>query len=221
MKIHFADSKYQLPADFKEAYIDAIKKAYKEADKLLPFGSKHINFFVQPRTFWLIEETGDNAHTHNSEFIELAFDPTRDKKGLEVIVYGVRLSVFHEMNHAARFNIPIWHKTFLDNCLMEGLATVFARDYAGETGSWSKYPAKAKVEQWIQEIIDKNDLFNWEHYSYSHPDGRQWMAYKIGTYLIDQAMKNSGKSVIELTQMECVDILKLAQVDTKGYAGLW
>jgi uncharacterized protein YjaZ len=47
---------------------------------------------------------------------------------------------------------------------------------------------------------------------FTHTDGRKWIGYKVGTYIIDQAMKNSGKSVIELTQMECVDILKLAKV---------
>jgi hypothetical protein len=218
MKIHFADSPYQLPADFKVAYIDEVKKAYKQAAKLLPFGSKHLNIFVQPRTFALIKETGDNAHTYNAEFIELAFDPTREAKGLKIILDGVRAGVFHEMNHAARFNIPIWHKTFLDNCLMEGLATVFARDYTGEKAPWAKYPPE--VGEWIKEIIDKNDLFNWKHYSFDHPDGRRWMAYKIGTYLIDQAIKNSGKSVIELSQMECADIFKLAKINTKGYTGL-
>ncbi len=220
MKIHFADSEYTntLPPGFRYKYTQEIKKAYREASKLLPFGSKHINFFVQPRTFALIESTGDNARTYNSEFIELAFDPNRGKKGLEVILSGVRPAVFHEINHAARFNIPIWHHKFLDNCLMEGLATVFSRDYTGEKAPWAKYPPE--VKSWVQEIIDKNDMFAWQQYSFDHPDGRKWIAYKVGTYLIDKAMKNSGKSIIELTRMECADIFKLAQVDLTNYTGL-
>ncbi len=207
-----------LPTGFRARYGAEIRKAYKEAAKLLPFGSRYVNFFVQPRTYGLIESTGDNAHTYNSEFIELAFDPTRDKKGMETIVSGVRYGVYHEMNHAARFNISIYHVTFLDTCIMEGLATVFTRDYAGEKALWAKYPKN--VEDWMREIIDKNDLFAWQHYSFKHPDGRQWIAYKVGTYIIDQAMKRSGKSVIELTQIECAEILKLAKINTKNYNGL-
>jgi uncharacterized protein YjaZ len=212
MKIHFAESKYweKLPANFRPKYTREIKRAFEEVSKLLPFGSKHVNFFVQPRTYGLIEETGDNARTLNSEFIELAFDPTRDTKGLKVILSGVRPAVYHEMNHAARFNIPIFHKTFLDNCVLEGLATVFTRDYAGEDAGWAKYPKN--VADWLQEIVDKNDMFYWQHYMFKHPDGRRWMGYKVGTYIIDQAMKNSGKSVIELTKLECKDILKLSKV---------
>lgn len=218
MKIHVADSEYKVSDDFWKRYKTEIKKSFTEASKLLPFGSKHINFFVQPRTYALIKETGDNARTHNSEFIELAFDPTRDKNGLDTILNGVKYGVYHEMNHAARWNIPIYHHTFLDSCIMEGLATAFARDYAGEKALWAKYPKN--VAEWIQEIIDKNDMFNWGHYSFDHPDGRRWIPYKTGTYIVDQAASNSGKSIIELTQLECTEILKLAKIDVSNYQGL-
>lgn len=220
MKILFAETRYddKISKEFIQKYKEEIKRAHKEARKLLPFGSEYMNFFVQPRTTGLIKETGDSAHTYNSEFIELAFDPTRDEKGLKKILAGVRPGVFHEMNHAARFHKKIWHKTFLDSCIMEGLATVFERDYADDKAPWADYPKE--VSAWIEEIIKKNDMFNWRHYSFSHPDGRRWIAYKVGTYIIDQAMKNSGKSVVELTQMECSEILKLADIDTANYKGL-
>lgn len=191
-------------------YKKEIEKAYKEVSKLLPFGSTHINFFVQPRFYGLIKHTGDSARTYNSEFIELAFDPTKDKKGLQIIMDGVRPSVYHEMNHAARFNIPIWHKTFIENCVLEGLATVFTRDYAGENAKWAQYPKN--VEEWLEEVVAKKDQIDYGQYMYTHPDGRQWIGYKVGTYIIDQAIKNSGKTVIKLTEMECKDILKLSKV---------
>ncbi len=218
MKIHFADSQYTIPKNFKQKYLHEIKAAHKEVMKLLPFGSKHINFIVQPRTWGLIENTGGNARTYNSEIIELAFDPTFKQASHKAILQDARHSVYHEMNHAARYNINIWHKTFLDNCIMEGLATVFARDYSGEKAPWAKYPKN--VTAWIKEIIDKNDMFSWPNYSFDHPDGRKWIAYKVGTYIVDEAMKKSGKSVIELTKTECADILKLAGIDTVNYRSL-
>jgi uncharacterized protein YjaZ len=155
MKIHFAQSEYwaKLPKGFQEEYKREIQKAFKEAAKLLPFGSSRINFFVQPRKYGLIEPTGDSARTYNSEFIELAFDPSRGAKALRVIVADVRPSVYHEMSHAARFNIPIWHHNFVDSCIFEGLATVFARDYAQEKARWARYPKN--VEEWLREIASK------------------------------------------------------------------
>jgi uncharacterized protein YjaZ len=218
MKIHLAESAYELSAEYWKNYQAEVRKAYKEASELLPFGSKHINFFVQPREYDLIAETNDHASTHNSEFIELAFNPTKEGKDRATILDGVKHSVYHEMNHAARFNIPIYHTTFLDSCILEGLANVFTRDYAGEKALWADYPED--VTDWLQEIIVANDQFMWTHYRFSHPDGRRWIAYKVGTYIVDQAMKNSDKTIVELTQLECADILELAKIDIGNYHGL-
>ena len=156
MRIHFAESEYdsKLPVNFKVQYTGEIKKAYREVAKLLPFGFKHTNFFVQPRTYTLMEETGDSV----------------------------------------------------------------ARDYADYMAPWSKYPDN--IADWVQEIIDKNDQFNGQDYRFKHADGRRWIAYKVGTYIVDQAIKNSGQSVIELSQLDCTEVLKLAKIDTRNYHGL-
>jgi uncharacterized protein YjaZ len=218
MKIIFADSQYSIDKDFQQKYIAEVEKAYKQVAKLLPFGSKHLNFFIQPREYALIKETQDNGHAHNSEFLELAFNPTLDQKGLKVILDDIKATVFHEMNHAARYNLGIFHTKFLDSCIMEGLATVFERDYGHTKPPYGEYPDS--VADWAQEIIDKNDMFAWAEYSFDHPDGRRWIAYKVGTYIVDEAIKNSDKNVIDLTQMECADILKLAKIDAAKYTGL-
>lgn len=218
MKIVFADSEHAVDAVFKKQYSAELKAAYVDAVKLLPFASKHITFIVHPRT-WSLMDTGDSAHTYNSELIELAFDPTFKKASRQVILDDVRFSVFHEMNHAARYNLDgIWHVTFLDSCIMEGLATVFTREYTGEKAGWADYPDS--VTDWIDEIITKNDAFPWPAYSYDHPDGRKWIAYKVGTYIVDEAIKKSGKNILELTQLQCADIMQLAEIDTSSYRGL-
>jgi uncharacterized protein YjaZ len=38
------------------------------------------------------------------------------------------------------------------------------------------------------------------------------MGYKVGTWLIDEALKKSGKTVNELTIMPNEDIIKLSEV---------
>jgi uncharacterized protein YjaZ len=218
MKIFFADSAYDVPAAFKNEYQSEVKAAYTAVTELLPFGSKHINFIIQPREYNLIAETNDNGHTHNSELIELAFNPKVDTKASKIILDDVKATIYHEMNHAARFNIPIFHRSFLDNCILDGLATVFERAFAGSNPPYGDYPDT--VSEWVQEIITKNDMFAWASYSFNHPDGRRWIAYKVGTYIVDEAMRKSGKSIIELTQMECADILLLAEITVAGYSGL-
>lgn len=211
MKIFFADSEYDLSAEFVRQYKNVVTKAFKEVSQILPFGSPHVNFVVQPREYNLIDVTHDAGHTHNSELIELAFDPTLDETGLKNILVSARAVIYHEMNHAARFNVPVWHKTFFDNCILEGLATAFERDYAGAKVLWAEYPDN--VEECIQEIINLEITPNWRDYAFQRDDGRHWMAYKIGTYIVDQAKQKSDKAIPELTQLSCNEILRLAEID--------
>jgi uncharacterized protein YjaZ len=213
MKVLLADSPFwsKLGEDFQEKYVKEATKAYKEVSKLLPFGSKYITFMVQPREYGLIEATHDAGRTHNSSLIELAFSPKFALKNPGQILKQVRPTVFHEMNHAARFNIHIWHKSFLDNCVLEGLATVFERDRGGEDVLWGKYDEK-DVKKWLAEVKKQANMSNYGEYMFKHPDGRRWIGYKTGTYIIDRAVEKSGKSVEELSKLECKDILQLAGV---------
>ncbi len=209
MKIFFADSSYDIDPEFINFFIAEIKSAYEEVTKLLPFGSSHINFFVQPREYNLIAETQDHGYTHNSDFIELAFNPALDETKLKGVLKHLKGTVFHEMNHAARYNMPIFHTSLLDTCIMEGLATVFERDYAHSDPLWGHYPDN--VADWLNEIRSQDHIANFDSYLYSHPDGRRWIAYKVGTYIIDEAMRISKKTVLELSELECSEIMHLAK----------
>ncbi|HVX57985.1 MAG TPA: DUF2268 domain-containing putative Zn-dependent protease [Candidatus Saccharimonadales bacterium] len=212
MKILLADSPFwkELGEDFQKKYKRAAESAYEEVTKLLPFGSGYVTFVVQPREYGLIAETHDIGRTHNSDLIELAFDPKFARKNPQQILDQVRPTVFHEMNHAARFNLNIWHTSFLDHCVLEGLAAVFARDYADYDALWGRYD-EGEARKWLAEIRKKEKTLDYDAYMFKHPDGRRWIGYKVGTYLIDQAVKNSGKSVVELSKLESADILTLAE----------
>ncbi len=211
MKIHLAESDFwqQLGDDFRKRYVAELGRSYRQAAKLLPFGAPHVNFFVQPRTYGLIADTHDDGHTYNSEFITIAFDPDYfGKQSPEVLGQHISGTVFHEINHAARLQLGIWHETFLDNCIMEGLATVFERDYAHTKPAWADYPLE--VTDWLAEIERNQQALDYRQYMYSHPDGRKYIGYKVGTYIVDRAVQKSGESVVGLTQLECRDILALA-----------
>lgn len=212
MKVLLADSPFwnELGRGFQNKYVKAVEAAYKKAARLLPFGSKHLTFVVQPREYWLANVSKDNGRALNAGLIELAFHPKTARTKPSKILGQVEPLVLHEMNHAARYSAKILPKTFLDNCINEGLAVVFAREYTGYKAPWDKYPKE--VTKWLKEVQKAGKCIDWYHYMFLHPDGRPWIGYKVGTYVIDQAMKNSGKTVIELTKMECRDIFKLSKV---------
>ena len=44
-----------------------------------------------------------------------------------------------------------------------------------------------------------------------HPNGTRWIGYRAGTYLVDRAMRASGKSAADLVAMPTEDLLRLAQ----------
>jgi hypothetical protein len=48
-----------------------------------------------------------------------------------------------------------------------------------------------------------------------HPDGRRWIGYKAGTYLVDQAMKRLNRSSAELVLTPTAEILAAASDNQK------
>lgn len=209
MKILFADTDFwDNKPELKKRYEDIATKAYKDAHKLLPIINNKLSFVVQDNPKACIPEVGSGAYTYNSILVILSFDPSLPygEKGL---LDSLRPAVFHEMNHAARFTKPIWHKNLMEWCLMEGLATVFERDKANDKPLWGKYPKD--VASWLEEIKKAKESQGNE-YMFKHTDGRKWIGYKVGTYMVDQAMEKSGKTIEELTDLECKEIFKLTEV---------
>jgi len=111
-----------------------------------------------------------------------------------------------------RFELGRWHKDFLDSCIMEGLATVFERDYAKVDPLWGRYDP-AETADWLTEIQAADNALDFYEYMFKHPDGRRWIGYKVGCYIVDAAKQNSKKSVLELTRLECSEILGLAEIE--------
>jgi hypothetical protein len=44
-----------------------------------------------------------------------------------------------------------------------------------------------------------------------HPDGRNSIGYRVGRYIVHQATANSGKSILELSELTPDEILALAE----------
>lgn len=211
MKVLFADNSFWTASQssFKRAYKQTVNTAYAEARKYLPWISQVVTFVVQPNIYGSIPETGEGGTTLNAELIILKFDPALPY-GRRDLLRHVRATMFHELNHAARFQLSIWHRGLLEHSVFEGLATVFERDRAGSRPLWGDYDAEL-CAQWVGEIKHLSGE-QWNDYMFSHPDGRRWIGYKVGTYLVDEALRKSGKTIEELTQMSPADVMKLAEV---------
>lgn len=47
---------------------------------------------------------------------------------------------------------------------------------------------------------------------FQHIDGRKWIGYKVRTYIIEKALKASGKNLIELTTLPTQQLLSYVGV---------
>ena len=129
----------------------------------------------------------------------------------EVVNTHLHTTLLHEMHHLARswtrmsVEYPI---RIIDAAIAEGLASVFQRDIGGDSIPWGR-PHK-DIDSWVSEILALENAGDYEQWMFEHNDGRKFIGYQVGTYLVDKAMKNTGKSAADMVLTPTDDILKFA-----------
>lgn len=123
-------------------------------------------------------------------------------------------AALHEMHHLARgwtmtenkFGNPAGIPVATVN---EGLASVFADTYSNEYFD-KAYGYPDNVSEWLPEVMALPIDANYGHWVGGfHPDGRFAIGYRLGRWVVHQAMDKSGKSVLELSEMTPQKILDL------------
>jgi uncharacterized protein YjaZ len=143
MKILFAESNFWTNnEDFTDKYQKTIEDAYIKSKKLLPVIPKEVTFVCQTNDWECIKETGDGGFTRSSRLVLLSFDPSMPYSEKQLLT-NVEATVLHELNHSARYETGIMHGKFLENCIMEGLATlyVWSSRWTSLDGLQSRYVA--------------------------------------------------------------------------------
>ena len=96
----------------------------------------------------------------------------------------------------------------MDGVISEGMATAFQRDFAGSDPPFEEYPSD--VSSWVEELMALGPGARYDHWMFDHPDGRQWIGYRAGTYLVDLAIRKSGRSAAELVATPTDEIISIA-----------
>jgi hypothetical protein len=161
----------------------------------------------------VIEETGETAVAHSPRSVHWTVDATRRGGAAAVIDRQLRATLFHEFHHLVRDG-HIERRSLLDAAVAEGMATVFERDLAGGRVPWGEYPED--VSEWAEELMALPDGEDPRPWMFQHPDGRRWIAYKVGTYLVDRAIVASGKSSAELVSTPTREVLEMARTGSPG-----
>ena len=152
----------------------------------------------------VIPELGATATVGLSDWVQWTVDPDHPLGVVKIAETHLRGALFHEFHHLVR-SITVSTETLMDHVVTEGLATAFERDFAGESRPWADYPGD--VSKWVDELLMQPPTAKRSEWLSRHPDGRRWIGYKAGTYLVDQAMKRLNRSSAELVATPTVEIL--------------
>lgn len=204
LRVHFLDTD---AFEFTDDQRAVITRAAEEADTLarssLPLAARlHLLVEASPDVL----ETGDNAYTIAPHLIRWWADPARDVA--DVAQAHLAKAFAHEAFHAARFRqlageAGSWSWTSI--AIGEGLATAFARDAAGAHESWAAYDP-ATIASWATELLSQPPSADLKHWKFRHPDGREWIAFRVGTWITDSVRELTGKTPADLVWTPAAEI---------------
>ncbi len=119
----------------------------------------------------------------------------------------LRPMLFHELHHLVR-DAQVERMSLMDEVVSEGMAAAFERDHAGARYPFSDYPDG--VAAWVTELMALDPSTDRERWLFQHPDGRRWIGFRAGTFLVDQATNASGLSSVDLVTTATAEVLQLA-----------
>lgn len=125
---------------------------------------------------------------------------------------ALRSVLYHEYHHLSRgwsIHENVFGAGIPFAAVNEGLAVVFSEIQTGLSMEANQYPAD--VDAWVREILTLDRTANYmEWVSGFHPDGRSYIGYRAGKYIVEQALKQSGLSIIDLSSLPVDEIVELA-----------
>jgi hypothetical protein len=178
-----------------------------EVRPLLPTLPVSLILRVEPRTL-ADSETGEAVAPRPPATIYWMIDLAW-REGVTAIAQAhFRASLAHGLYYLARRAAGHSDESLREEAVSIGLATVFARELTGSTARWGLYPNH--VNAWARELLALPPETRPGDWMSRHPDGRLWVGQKVGTYLVDRAVKVSGRSIAELVSASADEIILLA-----------
>ena len=211
VKIHLLESDgwEKMPALSREEVGGLVRLYAEEAAGILGDLSPKLNIIVKPDLPHVNERKGVGGSTYDHELLDLTF-MSNLPLGVDDFKRYLRETTLHELNHALymrfhpREGRQLWWVT------LEGLGTVFDREYAGGSHEFTdeRYQVNDEMIEWLGSQEEASTR------SPNPPENWGDMMYSTGVWLVDRAIMRSGKSVVQLTRLSCDEILELAEVKT-------
>ncbi|RDY61485.1 DUF2268 domain-containing putative Zn-dependent protease [Flagellimonas nanhaiensis] len=204
--------------NFSEPQKDFIREiiidSEKEVRNLLPNLPDSIKVVVE-NVDWdldMVDGVTGRTETNFPPMVIVQISHKYQKGIIDSISSGLRGTIFHEFHHLSR-GWAIKDNKFsygIPNAMVnEGLAVAFTEIYTGNVQKVNAYTSEA--DNWVKEILALPlDASYSDWVMGEHPDGRTYIGYRAGNFLIRKAMLDSGKSILELSNLKPNEIIKLA-----------
>lgn len=210
--IRFADSgAFEVPVELQRRIVSTIMDVGRSVESLLPSlpDSIAVSVVTVDRDLSVVGGVAGRASTPREVVIELS--ALAGPGASTTLPAGLGLALYHEFHHLAR-GWTIEGNRFGPGIptavVNEGLAQVFGEIYSGTTFEVFDYPAE--VAAWLDEILALPKDANYDAWMNRHPDGRNAVGYRVGRYVVHEAMRRSGRSIVELSPLDPEEILALA-----------
>ena len=193
---------------------EVISNSEEEVRDLLPNLPDSIKVIVEAVDWDLDIVSGVTGRTETNSPPLVSIQISNQYKGgvIDSVYQGIKSTVFHELHHLSR-GWAIQDNKFsygIPNAMVnEGLAVAFTEIYTGNIDEVNAYTDEA--DNWVKEILALPlDASYSDWVMGEHPDGRTYIGYRAGNFLLKTAMINSRKTILELSELMPNEIIELA-----------
>ena len=193
---------------------EVISNSEKEVRALLPKLPDSLKVIVEAVDWNLDIVNGVTGRTETNNPPLVLVQVSHNYKGgvIDSVYQGIKSTIFHEFHHLSR-GWAIQDNKFsygIPNAMVnEGLAVAFTEVYTGNINEVNAYTDEAA--NWVKEILALPlDASYSDWVMGEHPDGRSYIGYRTGNFLVRKAMIKSGKTILELSELMPNEIIKLA-----------
>lgn len=214
LNIVYIENTIKFTKSERELIIGTIENSEKEIRRLLPAlpNNIKINLEIMPRNIDGVGGTTGRAQKHNPDGEVFVYISNIYPGGVKAAVNAsLAYTIHHEFHHLARGWTMVGNKfeQGIDIAMVnEGLAVVFGEVYTQEIFEGNSIPKD--VAKWVDDVLALPKDANYNTWMNEHPDGRLGIGYRSGNFIIREAMKKSGKNILEMSKLQPEDILKLA-----------
>jgi len=194
--------------------LEVIRNSEEEVRNLLPNLPDSIKVIVENVDWNLNIVNGVTGRTETNHPPLVLVQISNNYQGgvIDSVYQGIKSTIFHELHHLSR-GWAIQDNEFsygIPNAMVnEGLAVAFTEIYTGNINEVNTYTDEA--DNWVKEILALPlDASYSDWVMGEHPDGRTYIGYRTGNFMVRRAMNNSGQSILELSNLMPNEIIKLA-----------